>query len=140
MPDFFVPADTSGNSEYFTAIYRKGLIYTFAYAYADENRDVLTELKDADAFDQFLEEKNVLKDFILYAEEKGVPYSETGMTESRLIINTQLKAYIARNIIGEEGYYPVIKRIDKTLLKAIEISHQNLLVENTIHPTGNSQQ
>jgi len=42
MPDFFVPVDTSGNSEYFNAIYRKGLIYTFAYNYADEHRKILS--------------------------------------------------------------------------------------------------
>jgi carboxyl-terminal processing protease len=53
------------------------------------------------------------------------------LQRSGLIISTQLKAYIARNILGEEGFYPIIQQIDKTLLKAIEISRQNLLVENT---------
>jgi carboxyl-terminal processing protease len=33
-------------------------------------------------------------------------------------------------MIGDEGFYPIIQQIDKTLLKAIEISRQNLLVEN----------
>jgi carboxyl-terminal processing protease len=55
---------------------------------------------------------------------------EKGLKESGQVINTQLKAYIARNILGEEGFYPIIKQIDKTLLKAIEISQKNLLVEN----------
>lgn len=130
MPDFFVPVDTTGNSAYFSKIYRKGLIYTFAYAYADQHRDNLSALASADEFDNYLDEKKAMNDFIEYAAEKGIKKDPQGINESGLIINTQLKAYIARNIMGEEGFYPIIKKIDKTLLRTIEISGQNLLVEN----------
>ncbi len=130
MPDFFVPVDTAGNSEYFNQIYRKGLIYSYAYTYADKHRNDLTVLTDADAIESYLDKKNAMEDFIKYAAEKGVPRDNKGLKESGFIIRTQLKAYIARNIIGEEGFYPIIKQIDKTLLKSIEISQQNLLVEN----------
>jgi carboxyl-terminal processing protease len=130
MPDFFVPVDTSGNSDYFDKIYRKGLIYTYAYRYADQNRETLTQFSQADEFDTFLDNHNVLNDFVAYAAEQGVQRDSGGLKESGSLINTQLKAYIARNIIGEEGFYPIIKQIDKTLLRAIEISQQNLLVEN----------
>ena len=130
MPDFFVPVDTSGNSEYFNNIYRKGLVYTFAYAYADEHRKELSDFKKAAEFDTYLDSKNILEEFVKYASEKGVPRDNKGLKQSSLIIKTQIKAYIARNIIGEEGFYPIIEKIDNTLLKAIEISKQNLLVEN----------
>ena len=132
MPDFFVPVDTAGNSEYFTKIYRRGLLYSFAYVYADQNREVLTSFTNAEEFDSYLDENDVLNDFIKYAEEKGIVKDLKGLEKSRLIMKTQLKAYIARNIIGEEGFYPIIKQIDKSLLKAIEISRQNLLVENIV--------
>lgn len=130
MPDFFVPVDTTGNSEYFTKIYRKGLIYTFAYSYADEHRDALSKLKTADEFDSYLEKKRVLNNFVEFVETKGIAKDTKGLKISGAIMNTQLKAYIARNIIGEEGFFPIIKKIDKTLLRAIEISEKNLLVEN----------
>ena len=130
MPDFFVPADTTGNSEYFSKLYRKGLIYSFAYSYADEHRETLTELETADEIDNYLDKHNSLGEFIKYAAEKGVPRDNKGLKESGTVINTQMKAYIARNIMGEEGFYPIIKNIDKTLLRVIDISRQNLLVEN----------
>ena len=44
-----------------------------------------------------------MEQFIKYAEEKGVPRDNKGLKESGIVINTQVKAYIARNIIGEEG-------------------------------------
>ncbi len=130
MPDFFVPVDTSGNSEYFDAIYRKGLIYTYAYYYTDQNREILSKFKKAEEIENHLDKINILNEFVQYAAAKGVPKDENGLKESGLIIKTQLKAYIARNIMGEEGFYPIIRQIDKTLLKAIEISQKNLLVEN----------
>jgi carboxyl-terminal processing protease len=130
MPDFFVPVDTSGNSEYYNSVYRKGLVYTFAYSYADEHRKTLSAFTKADEFEDYLDKNNVLDEFVKYASGKGIPRDNEGLKTSALIIKTQLKAYIARNIIGEEGFYPIIKKIDNTLLRAIEISKQNLLVEN----------
>jgi carboxyl-terminal processing protease len=132
MPDIFVPADTSGNSPYFDKIYRKGLIYTFAYTYADNNRETLSQFQTAEEFDAFLSKVNLLDEFVEYAREKGVQRDAKGLKQSGEIIHTQLKAYIARNIIGEEGFYPIIRKIDNTLQKAIEISKENLLVENLV--------
>ena len=138
MPDIFVPADTTGNSEYFTSIYRKGLIYAYAYAYADENRSALAKFKTADEIERYLDNKNILNEFVKYAAAKEVPRDEQGLKDSGLIISTQLKAYIARNLIGEEGFYPIIKKIDKTLLQTIDITHKHLLVETLNGYTENT--
>ncbi|MDX8337946.1 S41 family peptidase [Draconibacterium sp. IB214405] len=132
MPDFFVPVDTAGTSDYYNLIYRKGLVYSFAYAYADSHRDELTKLNSADEIENYLDKNSALNDFVAYAEEKGVKKDAKGLSESRLVLNTQMKAYIARNIMGEEGFYPIIKQIDKTLLRAIEVSQQNLMVANVV--------
>jgi carboxyl-terminal processing protease len=132
MPDVFVPLDTTGNSEYFERLFRKGLIYTFAYSYADSNREKLTAFKTASEFESYLDEQNILNEFVSYAEQNEVPLDAEGFQQSNEVIHTQLKAYIARNIIGEEGYFPIISRIDNTLQKAIEISKQNLMVENLL--------
>ncbi|MFW6257382.1 MAG: S41 family peptidase [Prolixibacteraceae bacterium] len=130
MPDFFVPADTSGNSEFFNQIYRKGLIYAYAYTFADDHREELAKFSEAGEINDYLEGENVLAGFLDYAAEKGIQKDEKGLEKSGRVINTQLKAYIARNIIGEEGFYPIIQSIDQTLRRAIEISRQNYLVEN----------
>lgn len=130
MPDIFIPADTTGNSQYFTKLYRKGLIYTFAYTYADEHRDVLNGFASAQEINNYLDDNGAMDEFIKYAAEKGVPRDSKGLRESGQVINTQLNAYIARNIIGEEGFYPIIQNIDKTLLKVIDITRKNYLVQN----------
>jgi carboxyl-terminal processing protease len=130
MPDIFVPADTTGRSGYFNRIYQQGTIYQFAFQYSDQHRDYLKKLGNAKEIEKWLDRENVIESFVKYASGKGIPYDAEGMKASRHIIETQVKAYIARNIMGEEGFYPIIQQIDKTLLKAIEVSKQNLLVEN----------
>jgi len=130
MPDFFVPADTSGRSEYFEKIYQKGLVYQYAFQYSDQYRNILKKSGNALELAEYLEKQNIMDRFVSYAASKGVPSDPKGLKESGEIIKTQIKAYIARNILGEEGFYPIIQQIDKTLLKAIDISHQNLLVES----------
>ena len=132
MPDIFVPLDTTGNSNYFERLFRKGLIYTFAFNYADINREKLSKFKTASEFESFLDEQNILNEFVKYADKNEVPLDAEGFQQSGDLIQTQLKAHIARNIIGEEGYFPIISQIDNTLKKAIEVSKQNLLVENLL--------
>ena len=140
VPDFFVPIDTSENSEYYENIYRKGLIYSFAYSWADDHRAALSKLTQAEEIESYLDRLNVLADFVKYAESKGVQRNEKGLKASETLLKTQIHSYIARNIIGEMGFYPIIKKIDKTLLKAIEISKQNLIVQNVngFHPGNDS--
>jgi len=120
MPDFFVPADTTGYSEYYSKVTQKGLVYQFALDYADSKRKELSNLKTSAEFEAYFGKVNVLNLFVAFAEKKGVKTNATDLKTSSKIIENQVKAYIARNIIGEKGFYPIIQNIDKTLLQAIE--------------------
>lgn len=122
MPDLFVPADTLGFSKYYSKITQKGLVYQFALNYADSHRKVLSKLTNVSEFEKYFQGKDVLQEFVGYAEQKGIKAANGDLKISTKIIDNQLKAYIARNIIGEEGFYPIIKNIDKVLLESIEKS------------------
>ena len=47
-----------------------------------------------------------------------LPLNELDEYDKR-ILSTQLKAYIARNIWNDDGFFPVIHKIDYTFQKAI---------------------
>jgi carboxyl-terminal processing protease len=49
-----------------------------------------------------------------------VTINEPGIKTSGKIIETQIMSYIARNIIGEEGFYSIISSIDNTLQEAVK--------------------
>jgi len=122
MPDYFVPADTLGYSPYYSKVTQKGLVYQFALDYADSNRKELSKMTTTEQFDSYFQKTDILKMFVAFAEKKGVKPNNGDLKTSSKIIDYQTKAYIARNIIGEEGFYPIIKNIDKALLDAIERS------------------
>lgn len=120
MPDFFVPADTTGYSDYYSKVTQKGLVYQYALDYADSHRKELSTYKTSADFEMYFSKVNVLNLFVAFAETKGIKTNPADMKVSSKIIDSQVKAYIARNIIGEKGFYPIIQNIDKTLLQAIE--------------------
>ena len=129
MPDVFVPADTTGNSNYLFRVIQKGLVYQFAFDYADKHREELSHLKTGTAISALLKNRSVFNDFLQYAIKNGIPKDEAGIRISGKVIETQLMAYIARNIIGEEGFYSIISNIDNTLLEAVkDINSRDKLV------------
>ena len=120
MPDNFIPADTTGASEYLSSITRKGLEYQFCFEYTDSNRDLLSSFKSTEELVAYLNEQDLLNKFTSYAAKNGVKKDRKGIKESGKVIHTQVKALIARNIFDNDGFYPVIKDVDKTLLEALK--------------------
>lgn len=122
MPDVFVPLQTEQRTEYFNQMSNMGLIYRFAFDYADQYRKDLEKYDDAESFvDQFSINQNIISQFVQFGEENGVSYNETEFDKAEILINTQIKAYIGRNIFGNEAFYPVINKDDPTVLKALEM-------------------
>jgi len=118
MPDKFVPADTTGLSPYFLKI--RSLIYSFAMKYTENNRETLKKITGSGEMEKFLDKQNLLDQFINYASLTGIKKDPEGLKISGNIIHTQLKAYIARNILDNKGFYPIWEQIDTTLKYAIE--------------------
>lgn len=120
MPDYFVPIDTCGNSPYLNKVRRKSLIYKFALEFADNNRKTLNKFSDYKEFVFYLKNRNILAEFIKYAERKGVEANKKDIATSKKIIEIQIMAYIARNIIDNQGFYPIIKDLNPALLEAVK--------------------
>jgi carboxyl-terminal processing protease len=120
MPDVFVPLDTSGISEYYNRVRSLGLMYRFAFHYTDMNRSSLDQFTTAREIEGYLDDQNLMPQFIQYAREKGVNPDYEDIRVSESILLKTIKAYVARNIIDNAGFYPIIADIDQTLKAAID--------------------
>ncbi len=118
MPDIFIPVDTTGRSSYFLAV--RPLIYRFALNYTENKRDALQKYTEAGKMEKYLDKQSLLDQFTDFASKNGVRKDAVGLKLSGKIIHTQLKAYIARNILDNKGFYPIWKELDTTLKYAIE--------------------
>ncbi len=113
MPDIFVPTDTSGYSKYYFNVMNAGLLHKFAFNYVDANRAALLEAADTDELLELLpSDLEPLSKFFIYASnEAKVPTQWYYINISRNLLVSQLKALIARDLFGIEGYYEVINPI-----------------------------
>ena len=125
MPDIFVPRDTIGITSYLNNVVNNGIIYQFALEYTNKHRKELSQFKDYRSLLQYLKRKPLLDEFVIYAASKGVKPRPVYINISRKIINNQLHAYIARNLLGDEAFYPILMLEDKTFLKAVDILDEN---------------
>jgi len=131
MPDIFVAADTSGMSPYYSKVVMKGLVYQYAFDFSDKNRAELGKLKSGKEFEDYLLKQNILTLFTQYSNKQGITVNSKDLAVSGKIIESQLIAYIARNIIGEVGFYSVISKIDNTLTEATKaLDLKNKLVKS----------
>jgi carboxyl-terminal processing protease len=70
--------------------------------------------------EKYLDRQNLLNEFITFAEKNGVKRDYEGIKTSGEIIHIQLKAYIARNILDNKGFYPIWRKLDTTLKYAVD--------------------
>jgi len=119
MPDIFVPIEKENTNEYFLKIQANGFIYSFSFEYTDKNRSRMQSLKTVSSIKAWLDSMNVMKEFSAYVSQKGMPLPSSLSPEIKHRIKTQLYAYIARNLIDNEGFYPILSETDNTLQTAI---------------------
>lgn len=120
MPDEYVPMDFDDN-EFYSTLIRRAIIYQFAFNYTDKIRN------DFSKFDSWSHYKNdfevnesLFKQFLEYAEDKGVELNTDEIEHSKQRIKTLLKAYIAQNLYNDEGFYPIFHQVDNIFQKALE--------------------
>jgi carboxyl-terminal processing protease len=124
MPDIFVPMDTSFHAKYYNQVISRGLIQRFALRYTDQYRDRLNDFKDYHELVQYLDNQDLLKQFIAFAEKNGIKESHEEIILSQDVLMVTTKALIARFILDNEGYYPIIHTIDPNIQKSLEIFAQ----------------
>ena len=120
MPDIFVGRDTSLYTPYFNIVSNRAYTYQFAYQYTNKYRTELNKYKDWQSLEKHLLKANWLNEFVAFAKEKGVEPNEEQIAISRPLLIRIVNAYIVRNILNDEGFYPLFERDDDITKKAVE--------------------
>ncbi len=124
MPDYFVPLDTAGYTDYYRSLINQGILNQFVLGYVDRNRERFeAEYKDFQSYQvNFKAGEDLLNDLIVYAENEGLEYNKEEFEESEDIITRLMKAYIARDLWEMEEFYRVYNHIDPIFKKAVEVA------------------
>jgi len=126
MPDIYVPLVNDSTQYYFNRIVNTGLLYQYAFNYTDRHRQQLQQYKTVKAFEQSFQVTDAMfNELVKLAEDKGVKGTTMQKQVARREANTLLKAYIARNIFDDEGFYPLYAPMDEILQRALEELNAN---------------
>ena len=123
MPDIFIPLDTSLSSPLNSSLIRRGVYNEFILTYLDKERKSLSKAyQNMEDFKKgFAVDAELIKDFREHAEKKNVEWVEEEYTNSEKLINTQLKALLARNLFDTSAYFEIINELNDSYLEAINV-------------------
>lgn len=121
MPDIYVALEADSTMAYFNRLANSGLLFQFAFDYADMHRPELMKYGGVEKFNsQFKFTDALYRDLQAFAEEKGIKGSSEEQRVARKRITILFKAYLARSLYDDEGFYPIYQEIDEILQKALE--------------------
>jgi carboxyl-terminal processing protease len=122
MPDVYVPLVNDSTEYYFNRIVNLGILYQYAFDYCDRHRQELNRFKTVADFDRsFRVTDAMFNELVAQAEKKGIKGNEVERQVARREADILLKAYIARDLFDDEGFYPVYRPMDDVLQKALEV-------------------
>ena len=121
MPDVYVPLVDDSTEYFFNRMTNLGVLYQYAFDYCDSHRENLKRFTSAKEFDRtFQVTETMLNELIQRAEEKGIKGNEVEQQVAKKEAKILLKAYIARDLFDEEGFYPIYQPMDDILQRAID--------------------
>lgn len=124
-PDSIVTYENISN--YTVELTRNNIYYQFVRRYLDSNKESLTKkFKTLNKFNSdfdMLEHKN---EFIKFASDNKVKFNKADFQTDKEYIFQRLKAYIARELWGNEGWYSVMLKIDKQFQTAVSLFDNEL--------------
>ncbi len=122
-PDIFIPADTTGYSDYYRDLIALGIINKYVLSYMDQHRkDLLLKYKTFKSFkDSFVVDDKMIEDLIKEGEKEKIDSDVKTLEASLIHLKLQLRALIARNIWSVNEYFELINTNSNEFKKALEI-------------------
>ncbi|MBS1532044.1 MAG: S41 family peptidase [Bacteroidetes bacterium] len=117
LPDIFVPADTTGNTELVQDLGDRQLFNAFVI---DKMQGDLAKYNNDSFIKNYQVSNAQFDDFIQYAAQTLRQMDSREIKESKGNIKLLLKAFAARYKWGDNAYYEVLNSDDNTLQKAVE--------------------
>lgn len=121
MPDIFIPEDTTGFTSYYMAVANQGLIQKYAISVSDKYREELKGDRSLKKLNELLPSDQVLlENFVAFAVTKGVPARWYYINKSRDLLVSQLRAMIARDVLGYPAFIELLNDNDNVVQNALQ--------------------
>lgn len=127
-PDYFIPRDSTWQTNYLIQLYSKNIVREFAMEYANENRKRLEKMLFAEFDKSVIITDQQMNKLLDDATAEGIRFNEKEYLRSRNYIRNQIKALVARSIYqkgnkaGQNNeFFQVVNNTDDTYKKALQL-------------------
>ncbi len=119
MPDHFVPLDTTMNTSYISHLVYKNAIREYTLNYYNEHSEELEAMTLSEFKNDFEVTESMLKELIRVGESVDVAFNEEEFLISKPLIINRVKAYIARSVWNNEGWYRIANEYNEIFQEAL---------------------
>ena len=121
MPDIYVPLKQDSTEYFFNKIVNASIVFQYAFDYSDTHRDELLKYGDEKNLDKKFKFTDTMWNEILKeAKKKKITGTEEQKEVAKTMTAQLVKAYIARNIFGDEAFYPLYESLDEMLKECLK--------------------
>ena len=113
-PDFIVPKDTVGVTNYYMKLINTRTMYDCAFQFVDKHRKSISSM-NLEELCSYLDKQPLCDIVIDYATKKGIKKDEQIREVTRRHISDRMKEYIVRSAMNIESYYKVVNQSDKMI-------------------------
>jgi carboxyl-terminal processing protease len=123
VPDVYVPYTIDSTLIYINQLSNRGIILRYTFNYSNEHRKSLlkTYPNVKDFQDKFEISPSLLDGLVAYAKTNGLQPDLRGVNLHINRLKGLMKAYIARDLYGDGGFYPIYLPLDEDFKKAVEV-------------------
>ena len=127
MPDIYVPLKNDSSHYFFNKMVNSGILFQYAFDYADAHRKEILNYGDVKNFDKnFVFTDEMFNELMRRTKEKKITGNKADKVKARELSEPLFKAYVARDVFGDEAFYILYEPIDEILQEAIDyISRQD---------------
>lgn len=121
MPDIYVPLKNDTTHYFFNKMANNSILFQYAFDYSDIHRNEIIKYGDVETFSKkFVFTDAMFDELMRRTEEKKIKGTEDDKAKARELSEPLFKAYVARNVFGDEAFYPLYEPMDEILQKALE--------------------
>ena len=121
MPDYFVPLDTTTNSDFLNQLFYNNAIQEYTFNYAEAHKEELENTGYENYYMNFEVKEDMINDLIGIGEKAGVKTDKDDLEENRSLFELHIKAQIARKVWDNEGFYPIFNKTNEVLQQAVKL-------------------
>ncbi len=119
MPDYFVPLDTSYDSPFMTELVYNNVIREYTLNYFNENRESLEKMSLESFSNDFEVTGPMLQELLNLAGQFNISFDQAQFDKSKPLIKNRIKAYIARSVWNNKGWYKIANEFNETFQEAL---------------------